>query len=266
MTGWDAGGEKRARPPHGVSLRLFVTALALLGLAPLLMIAPATPAVASAPAAATGKAIDADLLEQVVRDGDIQTSFTEPPEPNPTPTPQWLRDLVGWLFGDGNALVKGLGWLLVAAVVLGALYLTVPWVRDLVDSLIARFRRKRDDDGEGDDFDWQPDVSGARNLLAEADRLAEQGRYGEAAHLVLGRSLEDIASRRPGLLKPALTARAIAMMGELPSPASAAFGRIAAVVERSLWARQPIDQSAWQDARSAYEDFAFGAHWRGGVT
>jgi len=99
--------------------------------------------------------------------------------------------------------------------------------------------------------------------IAEADRLAAAGQFGEAVHLLLGRSLEDIASRRPGLLKPALTARAIAVMAELPDQARLAFGRIAVTVERSLWARQPIDQSAWHDARSAYEDFALGPHWRG---
>ena len=250
MTGRDAGGKRWEGPGRAVGACLMAVGLSML---------------ATASAYAASQTVDAALVKQVVRDGDIQTSFTEPPKPNPTPTPQWLRDAVGWLFGEGNALVQALGWLLVALLVLGALYLTIPWVRDLVDSFLARFRRARDDQGEGDDFEWRPDAGGARNLLAEADRLAEQGRYGEAAHLVLGRSLEDIASRRPGLLKPALTARAIAIMGELPLPARNAFARIAAVVERSLWARQPIDLSAWQDARSAYEDFAFGAHWRGGL-
>lgn len=260
MTGWAADGKNGVTSRHALALGRVGRATMLL----CLLLVPAAPAMAAAPGAAPDKAVDAALIERVIRDGDIQTSFTVPPRQNPTPAPQWLTDLFGWMFGDGNALVKGLGWLLVVLVVLGALYLTIPWVRDLVDSLFARFRRKAEDD-DGDDFEWRPDEGGARNLLAEADRLAEQGRYGEAAHLVLGRSLEDIANRRPGLLKPALTARAIALMDELPSPARTAFGRIAVVVERSLWARQPIDRSAWLDARGAYQDFAFGAHWRGGT-
>jgi len=221
------------------------------------------PAASSAPA--TGP-IDPQVrskLSNIIADGDIQTRFTvPPPERPPSPPPEWLKNLFGWMLGDGNGVIKALGWLLVGLIVLGALYLTVPWVRDLFDALLARLRRPRVDD-DGDTIEWRPDESGARNLLAEADRLAADGQFEAAAHLLLGRSLEDIANRRPGLLKPALTARAIALMGELPAPARTAFGRIAATVERSLWARLPLDQSAWQDARAAYEDFAFGPHWRG---
>lgn len=230
--------------------------------------APAAALVAPSPAAASATSsadpVVRDTLADVIDDGDIQTSFVEPPEPvPPTPPPAWLTDLFGWLMGDGNGIITGLGWVLVGLIVLGALYLTVPWVRDLFDAMIARFRKAKPEDEAGADLAWAPDEGGARNLLAEADRLASEGRFDEAAHLLLGRSLEDIGNRRPGLLKPALTARAIAVMAELPGPARNAFGRIAAIVERSLWARQALDQSAWQDARSAYEDFAFGAHWRG---
>ena len=276
MTGWGAGVDSGAtyrQPAFAMArcLLVFVVLLfALMGAGAGVAAQAAVPAAQSgdAPAARTDAAIE-DVVKRAranaISDGDIQTNFVEPPPPKPrssSPPPAWLRDLIRWMFGPGNGIVKGLGWLLVGLVVLGALYLTVPWVRDLVDSLLARFRKPKVED-EGDDFEWRPDEGGARNLLAEADRLAAEGRYGEAAHLVLGRSLEDIASRRPGLLKPALTARAIALMTELPAPARAAFGQIAATVERSLWARQEIDLSSWQSARSAYEDFAFGAHWRG---
>ena len=115
-------------------------------------------------------------------------------------------------------------------------------------------------DADGDD--WRPDAAQARDLLAEADALAAAGRFGDAAHLLLGRSLEDIASRRPGLLRPALTARAIAAENDLPGGARGAFNRIVAVVEQALWARRPIDAGDWTDARASYEDFAFGPHWR----
>lgn len=230
-------------------------------------IALAAPATATATAPSPSDPVVRDTLADVIDDGDIQTAFVEPPEPAPpTPPPAWLTDLFGWLMGDGNGFITGLGWVLVGLIVLGALYLTVPWVRDLFDAMIARFRKAKPDEEPGADLSWAPDASGARNLLAEADRLASEGRFDEAAHLLLGRSLEDIGNRRPGLIKPALTARAIAVMVELPGPARNAFARIAAIVERSLWARQALDQSAWQDARSAYEDFAFGAHWRGAAT
>ena len=218
------------------------------------------------PRVATGPADPAveRALAKLNSEGETQTAFTPAPEPTPPPqVPDWLKGFLGWLGGSGKGVVTFLGWTMVVLIVGFALYLTVPWVRDVADSLIGRWRKRGLDDPHGDTIDWQPDVDGARNLLAEADRLAAAGQYGEAVHLLLGRSVEDIGNRRPGLVKPALTARAIAGMPELPGPARTAFGHITATVERSLWARQPIALDAWTSARSAYEQFAFGDHWRG---
>ena len=99
-------------------------------------------------------------------------------------------------------------------------------------------------------------------IRGELDRFHRAPIDHIGAHLLLGRSLEDIASRRPGLLRPALTARAIAVDEDLPGGARGAFGRIVAVVEQALWARRAIDAGDWTDARASYEDFAFGPHWR----
>lgn len=198
-------------------------------------------------------------------EGDTQTAFSTPPPPPPprnnSPPPEWLTNLFDWLGGSGNWFVTSLAWLGIGIVALGILYLAVPVVREFIDGFINRKRKISVEDDASPS--WQPDQAGARNLLAEADALANSGRYAEAVHLLLGRSLEDIANRRPGLLKPALTARAIAVMGELPAQARTAFGQIAAAVERSLWARHDLALADWQSARASYEEFAFGSHWRG---
>jgi hypothetical protein len=207
----------------------------------------------------------AKALTDLRADGGYQFDF---PEPDPPPeTPEWMRglgqglaDLFGWLGGDGNLVVRGLAYLLIAIALLFVLYLTVPAVREWVDRILRSWRRPGVEEEERPG--WQPDAHASRNLLAEADALANAGRFGEAAHLLLGRSIEDIASRRPGLLKPALTARAIATVDDLPGAVRDAFARIAEAVERSLWARRAIGANDWQDARTAYEAFAFGPHWR----
>ena len=45
---------------------------------------------------------------------------------------------------------------------------------------------------------WQPSPERARLLLIDADALAAQGRYAEAAHLLLRICIQEIGERRPG--------------------------------------------------------------------
>jgi hypothetical protein len=108
---------------------------------------------------------------------------------------------------------------------------------------------------------WRPEEKAARALLAEADAMAAAGRYDEAARLLLHRSLEDIATRRPKLLRPALTSREIARVPGLPDAVRGAFAAMAAPVERSLFGGRALDRSAWEEARAAYGDFALPKAW-----
>jgi len=108
---------------------------------------------------------------------------------------------------------------------------------------------------------WRPEEKAARALLAEADAMAAAGRYDEAARLLLHRSLEDIAARRPTLLRPALTSREIAGVPSLPDAVRGAFAAMAAPVERSLFGGRALDSAAWQEARAAYGDFALSKAW-----
>lgn len=216
-------------------------------------------------AIAAAPAVDpkvAETLARIKAEGDTQFEFSPPPPPDPPRPPSdggWLGEFFRWLAQDGNGLVQALAWALIALVVCAVLYLTVPVIRETVDRWLRRAPKEADADEPG----WQPDHVQSRNLLAEADALAAEGRFAEAAHLLLGRSLEDIAKRRPGLIKPALTARAIAHVEDLPGAARDALSSIVAAVERSRWARRAIDAGDWQAARSSYESFAFGPHWRG---
>ena len=64
-----------------------------------------------------------------------------------------------------------------------------------------------------------------RSCCREADALAARGDYDEAVHLLLRRSVADIAGRLPDFLRPSLTARDIASAASVPTRARNAFSR-----------------------------------------
>ena len=113
-----------------------------------------------------------------------------------------------------------------------------------------------------DELDWAPDERLSRSWLQEADALAREGRYAEAAHHLLIRSVEDIMSRRPNLVRPALTSREIARAQGLPQRAGELFAGIAGLVERSLFGGRPVGESDWLEARERYSQFALAGSWR----
>lgn len=211
----------------------------------------------SSAAQIAGSSADTDAAaawRAVQASGDIQFAPVPPPPP-PAPPPDWLKafsEFLKSLFEPvGEAL--GMSWpviekVLIALAALAVLYLA--W--RLIGPLIGYASRPR----AGAPAEWAPDRDAAIALLEDADRLAAEGRYGEAAHLLLKRSVHHIGAARPDWLLPASTAREIASAPMLPERARRAFGVIATRVERSLFALRELDLADWQAARTAYADFA----------
>ena len=171
--------------------------------------------------------------------------------PQPPPPPGWLNDLLSAL-ADLAPILKFLFW---GGVALGvALFL---WF--LAREVIAtRFPTRVKAEVP---VDWRPEPEVARALLEEADRLAQAGRFGEAIHILLFRSIDDLVGRRPGLVRPALTSRDIARLDQMPETARSAFARIAARVEKSFFGGHPAGAEDFAGARGDYEAFAFSEGW-----
>ncbi len=110
--------------------------------------------------------------------------------------------------------------------------------------------------------EWTPDATGARSWLEEADALADEGRFADAIHHLLFRSIEDIGRRRPVVVRPALTSRELAAAQGIPGRARELFAAIALLVERSLFGGRNVGETEWRSARSAYSEFALPAAWR----
>jgi hypothetical protein len=190
--------------------------------------------------------------EAVRRSTEIQ--FAPLPPVKPPETPAWLEAFQRFLEAVFGPLAKWLirGWpviekLLIVTAVLLVLYLL--W--RLLGPFLMRLRNRKAEPGN-----WAPSREDALALLDDADRLAAEGRYGEAAHLLLRRSVGQIRAARPNVLIPASTAREIALLPQLPQSARSAFGIIAERVERSLFGLRDLDAGDWRAARAAYADFA----------
>lgn len=212
------------------------------------MVTKATPAIQGAEAA-----------HDVARDwaavrasADIQYAPVVPPKP-PVP-PAWLEALGRFLRDLFEPLGRALGlswpvlqWILIGLAVIGVLL--IAW-RLLAPVL---FKRRV---AAAPEVEWSPDRSAALALLEDADRLAIDGQFAEATHLLLRRSVQQIADARPDLVHPASTAREIAGLAALPERARAAFTHISSRVERSRFALRGLDEGDWQVARAAYAEFA----------
>ncbi len=198
---------------------------------------------------------------RAVRDaGDIQFAPLDikplpKPESIPRETPAWLKWLgdrladIANFFGD----LIGIPGPVMLKILIG---IAVIFVGLIAWRMLAVLMKPRPAALADEPVAWTPNRDAAQALLDDADRLAAEGRYDEATHLLLQRSVTQIATAQPDWLYPASTAREIAGLPGLPVRAREAFSLIAARVERSFFALIPLDVADWQAARRAYADFA----------
>ncbi|CDO37167.1 MULTISPECIES: hypothetical protein [Novosphingobium] len=195
--------------------------------------------------------------EAVRAASDIQFAPLPPMQQPPvSEVPGWLRALsrlMEAIFEPIGRLL-GMSWPVFQYVLIAlaaAMALLLLW--RIFGPAMAAWRNRR---GQEDEAVWAPSRAEATALLEDADRLAAQGRFGEAAHLLLQRSVHQINQARPDWLIPASTAREISVLPMLPESGRRAFATIADRVERSLFALRDLDAQDWTAARAAYADFA----------
>lgn len=207
--------------------------------------------------------------------GDIQVDMVA--APGRQPPPAWLKALGEWLEQALAPVGRFLGWIghfmpdapyarIFLWTMIGALALLILWM--VIDRVrhgvwrLPRWRRRRVAVAvDAAEDDWTPDAAPARAWLEEADALAGQGDYAQAVHHLLLRSVEDLARRRPQVVRPALTSRDLARASAVPPAPRRLFAEIASAVERSLFGGRPIDADEWSRCRLAYADFAQARTW-----
>ena len=208
----------------------------------------------------TGAIKGAEAAQDAARDyaavrasSDIQFGPVTPPAPDPPPA--WLEAIAKFLRELFEPLGRALGmsWPTVEKILIALAVLLVAYIlwRVVIQPLLARRAAPVADEPER-----APNRDAAIALLEDADRLASEGQYDAATHLLLQRSVRHIADARPDWLNPASTAREIAALEVLPARAREAFAAIATRVERSRFALRSLGAGDWEAARAAYADFA----------
>lgn len=188
-------------------------------------------------------------------DKSLQFELAEAKAPDPIkPRKPWDFGVFGQIFAS---LVKfifyGILALLVATVVF---YI----VREIIH---VRFPPKaaKPEEEEHQVPLYAPDEQAAQVLLDDVDRLAAEGRYDEAVHTLLFRSIQDIEDKRPHSIKQSFTSREIAGLDILTPDARSAFSQICAVVERSFFGKRKLTKADFETCRDHYAQFATPKVW-----
>ena len=149
-------------------------------------------------------------------------------------------------------------WVGLAAIAATILFFIV---REFLAVGLRKRKDRQDADGETTAEVLRPAKDTAKTLLEDADQLAASGRFGEAVHLLLYRSIEDLKRRRDHRIPDALTAREVGDLPVLPDGPRNALKTIIACVETSYFGGLRVTQTAYDRCRSAYEAFAFHEAW-----
>lgn len=206
-----------------------------------------------------GNAADADLARahaELLSNGSIQFEL---PAQKPPEIPDWLQ----WLGEALRALGPFLPTIFWTVVAIGAVAILLLIFNAIAPGRLALpgwFRRTA---AVEEPLLLQPNAEAARELLAEAEALAGEGRFDEAARRLLARTIEEMDRRLPGEVRPTLTSRELTGSALLPERPGGHLREIVALVECSLFARRPLSAADWAGCRDAYARFASADAWRG---
>ena len=190
-----------------------------------------------------------DSFRELKRDESIQYDLADviPPKPQ-SAFSKALSDFFIGLFKILFPILELCFWIGVGILIVSMLYLIG---RTIYETRFARHVKKEKKE-EPEIPLYEPARAQARILLDEVDRLAAEGKYGEAVHTLLFRSIQDIDRNRPNVIRRSLTAREIGSLSILTQNSRQAFSTIAGVSELSHFGGNPIGKSGFDIARQAY--------------
>ena len=187
---------------------------------------------------------------KIKRDDAYQFELAEPiPRRPPSAFSKGLGRFINAIFSFIAPLLQIAFWLGVIGLASGAVYLIL---RAIYETRFVKTPKKKESEPEIPLY--QPAEAQARILLEEVDKLAAEGRYGEAVHTLLFRSIQDIDRNRPNVVRRSLTSREIGKLSVLTREARTAFSTIAGVSELAHFGGVAVNKSGFETARSAYAE------------
>lgn len=187
-------------------------------------------------------------IESIYSSGSYQTELPQE-QPMPVWEPLRIPDIV-------KEILRILFWTLL---IVGGLLLLFYLVTAL-PSLQERLKRRAAEQDPSSVGPMATDADRERLdfALGEADRLARQGAFGEALHLLLLYCLNEMR-RRFGLgLPPSLTSREILGLSVLPEIRRTGLSVIVSAVEVSHFGGRPVDEATYLSCRERCEDVVLG--------
>lgn len=198
-----------------------------------------------------------EAFRAMKRDDKLQ--FELPPAPEP-PKLGWLENFIKGTAKFIDAILPLLK--IIFYVGIGAIIALILYA---IAKVIYETRFKRDPKKIVEEAPpplYVPDQDQARILLEDVDAMAAEGRYEEAVHELLFRSIQDIDIRRPNTIRRSLTSREIAALKILTPATREAFSKIGGVVETSYFGGQKIGKAEFDICRAAYAQFAQKSAWK----
>jgi hypothetical protein len=169
----------------------------------------------------------------VVSDSGLQLALpgaTEPPKATTFQIPDW------WVLG-----LVGLG-------VLFFLYN----LRDIIPA----WRRRASEEGELAGETGELAAQSPNDILLSADELAREGRYVEAMHILLLKSLGDMRRRLNEQFADSLTSREILRRAALSDAGARALRAIVLSVERSYFGQHPVARADYEACRGWFAELS----------
>lgn len=192
---------------------------------------------------------------QLLNDPDFSFDYVEnvPKEIKPR-NPSAFWDAIGSFFNFLGPLLKYAFYLGVIAIAALILYFII---MEAVRLQKIRRPKTAKEEPPAPPPAYTPEARTAKLLLSDVDALAAAGKYDEAVHTLLLRSIQDMQKNKPRSVPRDLTSREISGLSILSETARKGFAGIGERVERSLFGGRALSREDFDICRAAYSGFAF---------